>query len=284
MLVDDILSDANWQSRLGMSLELHGRLSKAPKFVLRSDFAIAADQFRDDLNSLERGRQFCRLPFDECWIEFCQNDRLIGRRIVPQRKDQVRKKRIGYLLTNTNRDGAFEGKLFVSIYGERKGVTWILAPANMHYDPRNTSLDTAYGHRQIYDTNMTIEQMGQFVTGEPRYLTAVLELLHSRNAVDVSPIDLTKLNRQRAKNDKPLLFSYRMVSIPARYKRRNINAPLVNKYARTSSKLRFPCVPTLIFSACLSCRSISARFQIRPESANFATPTLPHFIRLCQNS
>jgi hypothetical protein len=184
MLIDQILADPNWWTRRGMTGELCGRLSKATKFVLRSDFAIAADQFRNDLDSLERGRQFCRLPFSECWIE------------------SIRKNRIGYLLTQTDHDGSFEGR-----------------------KPHSTSFDTAYTHREICSTQFSRDELSRFWQGEPRYLTAVLELLQSKNATDVSSlVDLSRVNHQRARRNKPLLFSYHVVSIPARYRARYLAA------------------------------------------------------------
>jgi hypothetical protein len=80
-------------------------------------------------------------------------------------------------------------------------------------------LDTAYPLKEIYPTGLSRERLASWWQGEPRYLTAVLELLQSRNATEISPlVDLSQLNRQRARQDKPLLFSYHLLSIPQRYK------------------------------------------------------------------
>jgi hypothetical protein len=220
MLIDQIVADPNWHTRRGMTAALRGRLSKAPKLILSADFAIAADQFRNDFDNLERGRQFCRLPFDECWIEFAEADRSAARRTITTPESMARKKRIGYLLTNTDHDGAFAGRIFISIeQAMRPGASWITAPVDVRYDPHTASFDTAYRHREIYAAGRDALAWWR---GEPRYLTAVLELLQSKNATEVALVDLSQLNRQRARRNNSLLFSYHLVSIPARYRQRHI--------------------------------------------------------------
>jgi hypothetical protein len=229
MLIDQILGDPNWQTRKGMTVELRGRLSKATKFVLRPDFAIAADQFRNDLDNLEKGRRFCRLPFAECWFEVAHADRRIAR-ITATPDNMMRKKRIGYLLTQTDHDGSFEGRLFVSLHPEASVIgyrvnrpEWITAPTRLRYDSHSSSFDTAYKEREIYSTGASVEQLRIWWQGESRYLTAVLELLQSKNATDISPlVDFSRVNHQRAQRNKPLFFSYHIVSIPERYKQRHI--------------------------------------------------------------
>lgn len=227
MLIDQILADPDGQSRRAMTFELRGQLSKVVKFVLGSDFAIAADQFRNDFNSLEKGRLFCRLPFNECWIEFSHADRCTAR-IEKTPEGAVQKKRIGYLLTQTHHDGSFVGRIFISCHQFVGHVEWITAPVELRYDPHSVDFETAYLFREIYSSKFSKEELSVYWKGEPRYLTAVLELLQSKNATEIAPlIDLSQLNRRRAQQDRPLLYSYHLVSIPGRYKElhlRNIPA------------------------------------------------------------
>ena len=74
MLIDQLFGDSILAKAGYLTADLRGRLAKAPKFVLRRDFAMAADAFAfsgglDDLNKV---LPFCRLPYPECWIEVAQ--------------------------------------------------------------------------------------------------------------------------------------------------------------------------------------------------------------------
>jgi hypothetical protein len=216
MLIDDLLS----QPLLPRYADLRGRLSKAPKFMLAPDFAIAADQLGLVLQDApdKIAPALCRLPYPECWIEVAQADRLSARATLPPRRDQVvAKKRIGYLLTHTNNDGAFAAQLMLSLVGQ---AAPIICPLALRFDPHAANLEAAGCFQQLHDPAAALS----FWHGEPRYLAAVLALLHSRNACATSIVEFTRLNRQRARHHKPLLFSYHLVAIPARYKQRHVGS------------------------------------------------------------
>jgi hypothetical protein len=222
MLIDQVLGDPDWRTRRGMSEDLRERLSKATKFVLNADFAIAADEFRQDFENLNKGRMFCRLPFIECWIEYAHGDQLICSNVPPPLTmgRPVKKRRIGYLLTQTDDGGAFDCRLFVSFDRE---PTWLLAPSTLIFNPQAEHIEKAFRHGLEATENWASKEMvNEIWRGESRYLTAILELLHSRNAVDTSLVDLSRLNRRRAQQRRPKFFSYHLVSIPGRYKQRHI--------------------------------------------------------------
>ena len=56
--------------------------------------------------------------------------------------------------------------------------------------------------------------------GEAAYLLAVIGLLNARNAVELEPVDLSKLNRARLKNDKRPLFEHKLLKIARRVHKR----------------------------------------------------------------
>jgi hypothetical protein len=56
--------------------------------------------------------------------------------------------------------------------------------------------------------------------GEAAYLLAVIGLLNARNAVEMEPVDLSKLNRARLKNDKRPLFEHKLLKIARRVHKR----------------------------------------------------------------
>jgi hypothetical protein len=75
MLIDQLLGDSILAKAGYLTADLRGRLAKAPKFVLRRDFAMAADALSGSLDDLNKALPFCRLPYPECWIEVAQGDR-----------------------------------------------------------------------------------------------------------------------------------------------------------------------------------------------------------------
>jgi hypothetical protein len=80
MLIDDLLNNQSWE-KAGVIKSLRGRLAKAPKFVLRRDFAMAVDELVHNNWEVDRDKivPLCRIPYPECWIELAQVDRLSDR-------------------------------------------------------------------------------------------------------------------------------------------------------------------------------------------------------------
>ncbi len=72
MLIDQLLGDSILAKAGYLTADLRGRLAKAPKFVLRRDFAMAADALSGSLDDLNKALPFCRLPYPEYWIEVAQ--------------------------------------------------------------------------------------------------------------------------------------------------------------------------------------------------------------------
>jgi hypothetical protein len=56
--------------------------------------------------------------------------------------------------------------------------------------------------------------------GEAVYLLAVVGLLNARNAIELEPVDLSRINRARLKNDKRLLFEHKLLRIARRVHKR----------------------------------------------------------------
>ena len=74
MLIDQLLGDPMLAKIGYLTADLRGRLAKAPKFVLRRDFAMAADALSDSLDDINKALPFCRLPYPECWIDVAQGE------------------------------------------------------------------------------------------------------------------------------------------------------------------------------------------------------------------
>ena len=119
MLIDQLLGDSILAKAGYLTADLRGRLAKAPKFVLRRDFAMAADALSGSLDDLNKALPFCRLPYPECWIEVAQGDRRSFAESPIALETDSPIKRVGFLLTQLDREGFFLGAyvLVVSAVG-----------------------------------------------------------------------------------------------------------------------------------------------------------------------
>jgi hypothetical protein len=113
MLIDDLVSNPILV-KLGILPEaLRGRLSKVPKFMLRRDFAMAADEFSLDVGNVSKVLPLARLPYPECWLEVAQADRhhfASG----PREPTDGELSRVGFLLTQLTQQGAWSAQMFWS--------------------------------------------------------------------------------------------------------------------------------------------------------------------------
>lgn len=116
MLIDDILSapilsnviiDADWA-------EFRKRLESAAKFVLAPDFAAAAETLGENFDVINSAVPFCRLPFENVWVEVAQEHRprfcSVGIHLPAIQK---KPRRVGFLLSATNKEmSAFKAHQF----------------------------------------------------------------------------------------------------------------------------------------------------------------------------
>ena len=240
MLIDQLLS--NPMLAKSPTADLRGRLSKATKFSLRRDFAMAADELSNDLASINRALPLCRLPFRECWFELAQADRCSFRLALPS-EPETAIKRVGFLFTETDQIGSWSALPCWSLadgtpadFAVMPGLS--TASINLDYGKRDVGFmeAMAFGkadwvpehitmHQVINAaTNLRLREGGREkqITGEATFLIAMLALLNSRNASEVVSVDMTKQNKRRKLVGKPLLFDYRELCIPQRYKQRNV--------------------------------------------------------------
>jgi hypothetical protein len=96
MLIDQLLGDPILAKAEMLAPDLRGRLAKATKFVLRRDFAMAADEFSSDIANINKVLGFARLPYPECWFEVAQNDRKLFAEAGMEETDR-RCQRVGFL-------------------------------------------------------------------------------------------------------------------------------------------------------------------------------------------
>jgi hypothetical protein len=115
MLIDQLLGDPVLAKAGFVSADLRGRLSKATKFVLRRNFAMAADEFSSDVGNVNKVLGFARLPYPECWFEVAMADReLFANSPEPLGPTDGRCQRVGFLLTQSDHAGSWSARLFWS--------------------------------------------------------------------------------------------------------------------------------------------------------------------------
>jgi hypothetical protein len=234
MLIDDLLYNPTLAQIGALSQDLRGRLSKAPKFVLRRDFAIAADEFSTgpDLtaatDNLTKVLPLARLPFPECWLEVAQEDRRLFAQGWHEATD-VKLSRVGWLLTQVDQRGTWSAVMFWSFAQSERFFGLHLPPVLSGLmaviDPHQTDVMTAGSFQYIASSNPAIRALAcnpNDWIGEPGFLIATLALMNSRNAVETQPTEPN--NKRRKLTGKPLLFNYHLVCIPQRYKQRHIAA------------------------------------------------------------
>jgi len=260
MLIDDLLNSKEWREA-GLIEPIRKRLEKAPKFVLRRDFAMAVDEMVH--NGWERNRDkivpLCRLPYPECWIELAQMDRLAFRDKLPIRTYECPVKRIGWLLTEVNKNGRWKVEMFWSfdrgnesfqnmINGVelRESMFWVKAPlsaamVSLSFDPTapnaNEAIspfgpssfsimaiarDSTYSFKLDHPGNLTDWE------GEGTFLMGTLAMLHSKNVTDRTPVSFAKKNKAAVKAGQLPLFDHHVISIHQRYIKRNMDKETAN--------------------------------------------------------
>jgi hypothetical protein len=235
MLIDELM--ANPLLLRSPTTELRGRLSKATKFVLRQDFAMAADELSNDFAGINRALPLCRLPFRECWFELLQADRQ-SFRTSHTSTPEIAVKRVGYFLSETDQIGSWDATCFWSwangVPAEHASLPGLSAVTiQLDYARSNEDFRSAMSFAKAawvpeYITltdainlaapNLTLRAGGreQMLTGEGAFLAAMLALLNSRNASETVLVE--RHNTQRQRNGRPLLFNYHLIDIPQRYK------------------------------------------------------------------
>ena len=247
MLIDQILSNPILSRAGALSEDIRGRLSKATKFVLRSDFAMAADEYSCDIDNVDKVLKLARLPFPEnTWIEVAQEDRRLFAEAPVGDEWDGRVRRVGYLLTETDADGSWSALMFWSF--QEGGLPPAMSGLRCEFkinEPDALSAISFHKFRGLDDMLREVEQRARMPVpktltadsvraraildellarpedwiGEPGFIITTLALLHSRNAAETEPVE--PRNKTRKLTGKPPLHSYRLVCIPARYQHRH---------------------------------------------------------------
>jgi hypothetical protein len=250
MLIDDLLSNpmltemAEANKSTKVVSDMCGRMSKATKFVLDRQFAMAADEVSNNIAALDKILPLCRLPFRECWFELAQSDRLSFRLALPS-EAELGVKRVGFFLSETDQVGSWSAMSFWS-WADGVPQSWARLPG---LSPSTINLDLgraaegfhhagSFGKAEWCAPETTIQQAingstnlclrrgdrTNWLTGEPAFIVAMLALLNSRNVVEVSaPEDFTRKNKSRIHSGKHPLFGYRLVVIADHHKRRYLS-------------------------------------------------------------
>jgi hypothetical protein len=236
MLIDQLLSNQILVKAGMLSAGLRGRLTKVTKFTARCDFAMA-DEFGSSIDNLNKALPFARLPYNECWLEVAQEDRRSFAEAGPIEEGDSKIARVGYLLTQLDHEGSWSAQLFWS-FPETEAFAGVALPPSQHpsklvfdagearasgdikksigfVDNGDQACNPMFG---MFKANMGLSDW----VGEPDYIVATLALLNSRNASEIVPVDMAKLNKRRKLVGKPLLFDYHELCIPQRYKQRNV--------------------------------------------------------------
>jgi len=239
MLCDDITNDADLTLDYeGLEL-IYTKIRQAAKFILRADFAAAADGLVENYDELGRIVPYCKLPYPITWIEFAHDDRphwnpegSHGARPIDPARGQSAPKRVGYLLVQQGDDaGRFDAYLAWSFkhtadVPHRHNVSlmvqeFTVAKAAEAVDPLEAVISTRladFGEAVMDRMPMSIvktmvEYAHEDWGGEVRFLVAVLGLLNTRNVVTADVVDNTTMNRKRARHGQRELFSHTVVKI-----------------------------------------------------------------------
>jgi hypothetical protein len=235
MLIDELLHNPMLAQIGFLSQDLRGRLSKATKFVLRRDFAMAADEFSTGtdflpvVDRLNRVLPLARLPFPECWCEVAHADRHYFATSPFLEPTDGTPARIGWLLTQVDQRGVWSAQMFWSFAASQVGFMGrhlppVTSGLMMVIDPHQADVVAATSLQPVA-VHPIINRWGTNQNdwaGEPGFLIATLALMNSRNAAETQPTEPN--NKRRKLTGKPLLFSYHLVCIPQRYKQRHIAA------------------------------------------------------------
>jgi hypothetical protein len=244
MLIDELLSNPVLARSNSFSVDLRGRMSKAPKFVLERDFAVAADELSNDVAGINKALPLCRLPFRECWFESAQTDRCSWRAALPT-APELAVKRVGFFIKEIDPAGSWSAEAFWS-WAAGTAQDWSSLPGlspltiEFNYGRAAAGYQAAFGFSRAswVTDDFTLADLvtaapnlklrdgnaEQKLTGEALFLAAMLALLNSRNVTEVEAVDLSNKNKRRKLQGKVPLFSYHWLRIPARYKRRHIRA------------------------------------------------------------
>jgi hypothetical protein len=225
---------------------VHSEIVAAPKFLLDEDFAALAASLKPDLPQLVRLLPHARLPFPTCWIEFAnehRQDKLVFNE--PLKPGQLTVKRVGYFLRSVRPDlsawaaylfrsfakpfdrhvsTASHGELFDTgsgdvaaamqkqIQGYFETCEEAALPAALKHS--SCPIEPAFGVAEMQARIDQLSDAGKATcaedwAGEGTFLQACLILLNTKNVVEVlPPADNARLNRARAKNGRPPLFSF----------------------------------------------------------------------------
>jgi hypothetical protein len=232
MLIDDLLSNPILRQAGYLTTDLRGRLSKVTKFVLRQDFAIAADEFSSNIDNVNKVLPLARLPFPECWVEVSQHDRHLFAQ-VPVEPGDGALSRVGFLLTQTSQSGVWSAQMFWSCAPSERMLGQHMPPSTSGQiaiiDPHQADAVSAITLRSADNLDASYRSLIELLRGssddsnwigEPGFLIATLALLNSRNASEA--VSTEPNNRQRRRSNRTPLFSYHLVCIPQRYRDRNM--------------------------------------------------------------
>jgi len=250
MLCDDIVQN-------GINTGIHPphifkpiieRIKHAMKFILTPEFTQAADVLAEDYVQVAKALEFCRLPYDEIWVECSQSHRLHfvkGGKIEPWQGIPLK---IGFLMKATSMDfSCFKVHQFWTVQnplfdridrcvgflaaefdmkgeelsseelariGEGSSESWKRAPLEVRrrlMSVMNVSwpdFPVPQAAGSAYDHMAVMDW-----TGEPPFIEATLALLNCRNVHQTEYVDKTEHNRKRARRGHAPLASYHLVKI-----------------------------------------------------------------------
>lgn len=251
MLIDDILNNSVW-TKAGVIGPLRTQLIKAPKFILRCDFAMAVDELthNDWPKNCNKIIPLCRLPYQECWVEVAHNDRLAYRSDMVKRKYEVRIKRVGWLLTQVHDNGTWIAQMFWSVdqtdpeFQKVSSITpsgsWVSVPlsgaiAAIRFNPQAATAEeaiegdglSAYAIHTITKKLAKEYDLRGLLTdweGEGSFLMATLALINSKNVTEYTPVSFQKKNKAAMKSGQSPLYDHKVISIHTRYSKRNLKS------------------------------------------------------------
>jgi hypothetical protein len=203
-------------------------LAGAQRFFLKRDaVAAAVNVSLTKPSSLVRGIGLCKLPYPRCWLEWSAADQMDASGRSGHRG------RIGALL-HAGDDGLDVGLADLIFWAPGRPSPTVWAPAySFDYRPvfakpqRRSVESVSFGNYDLTDqaamrelfrrhppepaldtAAMTMSAANQALT-----IMSFLMLLNSRNSVEISGADVSRLNKARSKARKSPYYTYRVVDL-----------------------------------------------------------------------
>lgn len=193
-------------TQLPMSVDgIRKSMESCQRFFLTPDF-VKIEWDNKGLDYFQKILPLVRLPYNLVWIEYRQYGYTWG------------------FLLNETTEGGLRAKMFRLIPDSREKMFidllgFTIYPKRYELDLKNDWANLPYSVDLIKEPNVDTEKLKSTILLQGYKLMDIIARFNSRNITDVTENDLEKLNKSRAKKNKPVLLTYRTVDLSKGVKR-----------------------------------------------------------------